>query len=295
LKFLSDKKGFLGIDNRNNKKENVVVVPFGLEKTVSYGGGTSKGPKEIIKASHQVELFDEDLNKEPYKNIGIKTLSHFPIKKNIEQALKQIESINKILLEKNKFPLVLGGEHSLTCGAIKPFVKKFGKICLLHFDAHADLRNSYNGNKYSHASAIRRCLDNKNVSVVSFGIRNISAEEIPFMKKNKKRIKIYWAKDKLKWNLAEFKKIIKNKKVYLTFDVDGLDLSIMPATGTPEPGGLFWNETMNIIKIAAQSSDILGADVNELSPIKGFDSYNFLAAKLAYKIISYSFEFKKTK
>ncbi len=295
MKFLSDKKGFLGIDNRNNKKENVVVVPFGLEKTVSYGGGTSKGPKEIIKASHQVELFDEDLNKEPYKNIGIKTLSHFPIKKNIEQALKQIESINKILLEKNKFPLVLGGEHSLTCGAIKPFVKKFGKICLLHFDAHADLRNSYNGNKYSHASAIRRCLDNKNVSVVSFGIRNISAEEIPFMKKNKKRIKIYWAKDKLKWNLAEFKKIIKNKKVYLTFDVDGLDLSIMPATGTPEPGGLFWNETMNIIKIAAQSSDILGADVNELSPIKGFDSYNFLAAKLAYKIISYSFEFKKTK
>ena len=295
MKFLSDKKGFLGIDNRNNKKENVVVVPFGLEKTVSYGGGTSKGPKEIIKASHQVELFDEDLNKEPYKNIGIKTLSHFPIKKNIEEALKQIESINKILLEKNKFPLVLGGEHSLTCGAIKPFVKKFGKICLLHFDAHADLRNSYNGNKYSHASAIRRCLDNKNVSVVSFGIRNISAEEIPFMKKNKKRIKIYWAKDKLKWNLAEFKKIIKNKKVYLTFDVDGLDLSIMPATGTPEPGGLFWNETMNIIKIAAQSSDILGADVNELSPIKGFDSYNFLAAKLAYKIISYSFEFKKTK
>lgn len=295
MKFLSDKKGFLGINNRNNNKENVVVVPFGLEKTVSYGRGTSKGPKEIIKASHQVELFDEDLNKEPYKNIGIKTLSPFPIKNNIVEALKQIESINKILLEKNKFPLVLGGEHSLTCGAIKPFVKKFGKICLLHFDAHADLRNSYNGNKYSHASAIRRCLDNKNVSVVSFGIRNISAEEIPFIKKNKKRIKIYWAKDKLKWNLTEFKKIIKNKKVYLTFDVDGLDLSIMPATGTPEPGGLFWNETMNIIKIAAQSSDILGADVNELSPIKGFDSYNFLAAKLAYKIISYSFEFKKTK
>jgi len=295
LKFLSHKKGFLGIDNKNNNKESVVIVPFGLEKTVSYGCGTSKGPKEIIKASHQVELFDEDLNKEPYKNIGIKTLSHFPIKNKIVDALKQIENINKILLDENKFPLVLGGEHSLTCGAIKPFVKKFGKICLLHFDAHADLRNSYNGNKYSHASAIRRCLDNKNVNVVSFGIRNISAEEISFLKKNKKRIKIYWAKDKSKWNLAEFKKIIKNKKIYLTFDVDGLDLSIMPATGTPEPGGLFWNETMRIIKIAAQSSDIIGADINELSPIKGFDSYNFLAAKLAYKIISYSFEFKKTK
>jgi len=295
LKYLSNKKGFLGTDNKIKRKENVVIVPFGIEKTVSYGGGTSKGPKEIIKASHQVELFDEDLNKEPYKNIGIKTLKPFPIKKNMNDALKQIENINKFLLDKKKFPLVLGGEHSLTPGAIRPFVKKFKKICLLHFDAHADLRNSYNGNKFSHASAIRRCLDNSNVSVISFGIRNISLNEISFLKKNKKRIKIYWAKDKSRWNLGEFKKIIKNKKVYLTFDVDGLDLSIMPATGTPEPGGLFWDETMNIIKIAAKSSHIVGADVNELSPIKGFDSYNFLAAKLVYKIISYSFEFKKIK
>ena len=293
MKYLSNKKGFLGIDNKSSVKENVVVIPFGLEKTVSYGNGTSKGPKEIIKASHQVELFDEDLNKEPYKYIGIKTLKPFPIKKNIIDALKQIENINKLLLDKKKFPLVLGGEHSLTSGAIRPFVKKFGKICLLHFDAHADLRNSYNNNKFSHASAIRRCLDNPNVSLISFGIRNISSTEIPFLKKNKKRIKIYWAKDKSSWNLNQFKKIIRNKKAYLTFDVDGFDSSLMPATGTPEPGGLFWDETIKIIKIAAQSSHIIGADINELSPIKGFDCYNFLAAKLAYKIIAYSFEFKK--
>ena len=293
MHYFSNKKGFLGIDNKFNLKEKVVIIPFGLEKTVSYGGGTKNGPKEIIKASHQVELFDEDLNKEPYKHIGIKTLKPFPIKRNMIDALKQIENINKILLDKKKFPLNLGGEHSLTAGAIRPFVKKFGKICLLHFDAHADLRNSYNGNKFSHASAIRRCLDNPNVSVISFGIRNISSNEISFLNKNRKRIKIYWAKDKLNWNLSEFKKIIRNKKVYLTFDVDGLDLSLMPATGTPEPGGLFWNETIKIIKIAAQSSKIVGGDINELSPIKGFDSYNFLVAKLAYKIISYSFEFKK--
>ena len=293
MKYLSNKKGFLGINNNSNDKENVVVIPFGLEKTVSYGRGTSKGPKEIIKASHQVELFDEDLNKEPYKNIGIRTLKPFPIKKNILDALKQIENINKILLNKKKFPLILGGEHSLTPGAIRPFIKKFRKICLLHFDAHADLRNSYNGNKFSHASAIRRCLDDPNVSVISFGIRNISSSEISFLNKNKKRINIFWAKDKLKWNLNRFKKIIKNKTVYLTFDVDGLDLSLMPATGTPEPGGLFWDETIKIIKMAAQFSHIVGADINELSPIKGFDSYNFLAAKLAYKIIAYSFEFKK--
>jgi len=293
LKYLSNKKGFLGIDGKTNIDEKVIVVPFGLEKTVSYGGGTKNGPKEIIKASHQVELYDEELNKEPYKKIGIKTLRPFPIKKNIIDALSQIENINKIILERKKFPLVLGGEHSLTPGAIKPFVKKFGKICLLHFDAHADLRNSYNGNKFSHASAIRRCLDSPKVNVISFGIRNISKSEIDYLKKNKKRINIFWAKDKSKWNLKKFEKIIKNKKVYLTFDVDGLDSSIMPATGTPEPGGLLWDEAINIIRIAAKSSNIVGADINELSPIKGFDSYNFLTAKLAYKIISYSFEFKK--
>ena len=295
MKYLSNKKGFLGTDNKSNGKENVVVIPFGLEKTVSYGTGTSKGPIEIIKASHQVELFDEDLNKEPYKNIGIKTLNPFPIKKNMMDALRQIENINKLLLDKKKFPLILGGEHSLTPGAIRPFIKKFGKICLLHFDAHADLRNSYNGNKFSHASAIRRCLDNKKVSVISFGIRNISSTEMSFLNKNKSRISIFWAKDKSKWNLDKFKKLIKNKKVYLTFDLDGLDSSLMPATGTPEPGGLFWDETINIIKMAAKYSYIVGADVNELSPIKGFDTYNFLAAKLVYKIIAYSFEFKKIK
>ena len=217
MKYLSNKKGFLGIDNINNGKENAVVIPFGLEKTVSYGGGTSKGPKEIIKASHQVELFDEELNKEPHKRIGIKTLNFFPIKKNMLDALKQIEHINKILLDKKKFPLVLGGEHSLTSGAIRPFVKKFGKICLLHFDAHADLRNSYNGNKFSHASAIRRCLDNPNVSLVSFGIRNISSSEISFLSNNKKRINIFWAKDKSKWNLNKFRKIIKKKKGIFNF------------------------------------------------------------------------------
>ena len=205
MKYLSNKKGFLGTDNKSKGKEKVVVVPFGLEKTVSYGSGTSRGPAEIIKASYQVELFDEDLNKEPYKSIGIKTLKPFPIKKNIIDALKQIENITELLIAKKKFPLILGGEHSLTPGAIKPFVKKFGKLCLLHFDAHADLRNSYNGNKFSHASAIRRCLDSSNVSVVSFGIRNISSSEISFLQKNKKRIKIFWAKDKSKWNLNQLK------------------------------------------------------------------------------------------
>ena len=289
MKYLSNKNGFLGIDNKVNFKEKVVVVPFGLEKTVSYGGGTKNGPKEIIKASHQVELYDEELNCEPYKKIGIKTLKPFKIDKNIKKALNKMSKINQEILDKNLFPITFGGEHSITPGCIYPFTKKFKDICLLHFDAHADLRESYNGEKFSHASAIRRCLDYSNVSVISFGIRNISQSEIPFLKKNSSRIDIFWAKDKSKWNLNKFKKLIKNKTVYLTFDVDGLDSSIMPATGTPEPGGLLWDETLNIIKIAAKNSKIVGADINELAPIKGFNSYNFLVAKLAYKILSYKF------
>ena len=289
MKYLSNKNGFLGIDNKFNFKEKVIVVPFGLEKTVSYGGGTRNGPKEIIKASHQVELYDEELNCEPFKKIGIKTLKPFKIEKNVKKALSTMSKINQRILEKKLFPMTLGGEHSITPGCIAPFAKKFKNICLLHFDAHADLRDSYNGEKFSHASAIRRCLDYPNVSVISFGIRNISKEEIPFLKRNSKRIKIFWAKDKSKWDLNKFKRLIKNKNVYITFDVDGLDSGIMPATGTPEPGGLFWDETLNILKIAAKNSNIVGADLNELSPIKGFNSYNFLAAKLVYKILSYKF------
>ena len=289
MKYLSNKNGFLGIDNRVNIKEKVVVVPFGLEKTVSYGGGTKNGPKEIIKASHQVELYDEELNCEPYRKIGIKTLTPFKIDKNIIKALNKMSKINEEILDKKLFPMTFGGEHSITPGCIAPFTKKYKDICLLHFDAHADLRESYNGEKYSHASAIKRCLDYPNVSLISFGIRNISKSEIPFLKKNSSRIDIFWAKDKSKWNLNKFKKLIKNKTVYLTFDVDGLDSSIMPATGTPEPGGLLWDETLNIIRIAAKNSKIVGADINELSPIKGFNSYNFLIAKLAYKILSYKF------
>ena len=289
MKYLSNKNGFIVMENEVEYKEKVVGVPFGLEKTVSYGGGTKNGPKEIIKASHQVELYDEELNCEPYKKIGIKTLRPFKIDRNIKKALSKMSKINEEILEKKLFPMTFGGEHSITPGCIAPFVKKYRDICLLHFDAHADLRESYNGEKFSHASAIKRCLDYPNVSLISFGIRNISESEIPFLKKNSSRINIFWAKDKSKWNLNKFKKLIKNKIVYLTFDVDGLDSSIMPATGTPEPGGLLWDETLNIIRIAAKNSKIVGADINELSPIKGFNSYNFLVAKLAYKILSYKF------
>ncbi len=292
MKYLSQKKGFLGLDAIQKKNPKVVVVPFGLEKTVSYGAGTKNGPKEIIKASHQVELFDEELKKEPYKEIGIKTLKPFKIKKEINKALDQLSNITKEIIKENMFPMVLGGEHSITPGSIKPFINKFNHLTILHFDAHADLRDSYQGEKFSHASAIKRCLDFKNVNVVSFGIRNLSKSEMDFYDNNRNRIKIFWGKDKSDYDITEIEKIFENKTVYITFDVDGFDASVMPATGTPEPGGLFWEDVLPIIKKVCQVSNVVGADINELAPIKNFNSYNFLVAKLAYKILSYAFEFK---
>ena len=292
MKYLSPKKGFLGIDAEQSIVPQVIVVPFGLEKTVSYGGGTKNGPKEIIKASHQVELFDEELNKEPFKEIGIRTLKPFSIKNKIKSALDQLSKINEDILSSDKFPLVFGGEHSITPGSIKPFAKKYDEITLLHFDAHADLRESYQDEKFSHASAIKRCLDYKNLKVVSFGIRNLSKEEMDFYNNNRDRIEIFWGKDKQTWDLSLLDKFFTNKNVYITFDVDGFDASIMPATGTPEPGGMLWEDVLPIIKKVCQISNVVGADINELAPIKNFESYNFLVAKLAYKILSYTFEFK---
>tara|TARA_Y100000992_G_scaffold292110_1_gene249264 strand:+ start:1044 stop:1925 length:882 start_codon:yes stop_codon:yes gene_type:complete len=293
MNYLPQKKGFLGYEAEIKMDNNVVIVPFGLEKTVSYGKGTRYGPEEIIKASHQVELFDEELKKEPYKSIGIKTLKPFKIKNNIKDAITQLSNLNKEIIINNKFPFILGGEHSITPGAIKPFAEKYEELVLLHFDAHADLRDEYNGEKFSHASAIKRCLDFKNVKVISFGIRNLSIDEMNFYEKNKDRINIFWSKDKEKWNMDDIKKNFLNKNVYITFDVDSFDSSIMPATGTPEPGGLFWYETLNIIKTVCKSANIVGADINELAPIKNFTSYNFLVAKLIYKILAYTFEFKR--
>lgn len=289
MTFLSSLSGFLGLPQKTKSKNCVCVVPFGLEKTVSYGSGTKNGPKAILKASHQVELFDEELLQDSYKNFQIKTLKPFKIKKSLTDALNQLTSITKNILNKKEFPLILGGEHSITPGIIKAFSQKYKKITILQIDAHADLRDGYEGEKFSHASAMRRCLDFKNIEIVSFGIRNLCRDEYKYYKSISKRMKIFWGKDMTNWNLNILKKTIKNKNVYITFDLDGFDSSLMSATGTPEPGGLFWNDAMRILKITSENSNIVGADINELAPKKNLHACDFIAAKLAYKILSYKF------
>ena len=289
MKFLKPSKGFLGLPKENKNKNKVYIIPFGLEKTISYSSGTKNGPKKIIEASHQVELFDEELKLEPYKKFNIKTLKQEKIKSKLNDSLNQLSKIIEQTLKSKCFPLTLGGEHSITPAIIKPLAKKYSNLTIVQIDAHADLRDGYMGIHNSHAAAMRRCLDNKNIKIVSIGIRNLCQEEFNYFKKNNKRIKIFWGNEMPKWNMAKLSKILKNKDVYLTFDLDGFDSSLMPATGTPEPGGLFWSDAMRILKTVFKNSNVVGADVNELAPNPHLHACDFLAAKLVYKILSYKF------
>jgi len=265
-----------------------VIIPFGLERSVTYGGGTANGPQAIITASHEVELFDEDLWLQPSERIRIDTWREPEIAPSVESALDQLAELTALALEAGAFPLTLGGEHSITPGAIRPLVERHPNLALLHFDAHADLRDGYRGERFSHASAIRRCLDWPEVSVVSIGIRNSSASEVPYLEAESGRISVFWAKDKADWSVEQILAPLEGRPVYVTFDVDGLDASLMPATGTPEPGGLFWGDVMPILKAAGRRLAIVGADVNELAPRPGLHGCDFIAAKLAYKILAYA-------
>jgi agmatinase len=288
---MPQEEGFLGIEEEylaSPRNAGAVIVPFGLEASVCYGLGTRTGPSAIIKASHQLEFFDEDHWCETYRKFGVATIESPPIERLIPKALDKLEAIVQEILDLDKFPLILGGEHSITAGSIRPFVRKYPDLSILHFDAHADLRDGYEGEHYSHAAALRRVMDNPISTLVSCGIRNISASEIPYLEENKDRITIHWAKDKRDWNIEEIVKPFKGRPVFITFDVDGFDSSLMQATGPPEPGGIFWQAAMDIIKATSKISNIVGADIVELAPIKQLHSCDFLAAKLAYKILGYA-------
>lgn len=291
LTYLSPKDGFLEadrIDADHPQSAKAVVVPYGLEASVSYGGGTRRGPAAILAASHQLELFDEEFWREPYLNYGVATLAPPVIPAKIEDALAQLAQLNRHILEAGRFPLVLGGEHSLTAGAIRPFAERYDDLAVLQFDAHADLRDGYLGEKYSHASAMRRVLDHRHVALVSVGIRSISVEEIPFVEANRHRLHMHFAKDQANWDLDTMLAPLAGRSIYISFDVDGLDCAAMPATGTPEPGGLSFWQACTILRRASQIGRIVGADLVELAPIKGLHACDFTAAKLAYKILNYA-------
>jgi agmatinase len=289
--YLPAAEGFLDplrTDAERPDQARAVVIPFGLEASVSYGSGTAAGPAAILAASQQLEVFDEELWREASQDYGIATLRPEPVQMPVAAALKQLEDTVGRVLAASRLPLVLGGEHSLTAGAIRPFAAKYPDLVVLQFDAHADLRDGYLGEPYSHAAAMRRVLDHPNVSLVSVGIRAFSRTEADFYAKAHDRVRIHWGKDQAQWDIEEIVAPLRGKPVYVTFDVDGLDSAIMPATGTPVPGGLSYLQALAILRRAAEVSTIVGADVVELAPIPRLHHCDYTAAALAYKIMSYA-------
>lgn len=291
LEYLPAKKSFLDSsreDARLPEKARAVIIPFGLEASVSYGGGTAAGPNAIIAASQQLELFDEEFWREPYKDYGIACLKPPKIKSGMVAALGQLEAIVAAVVKDGKFPFILGGEHSITCAAIRPLAQKHKDLVVLQLDAHADLRDGYQGEHFSHASAMRRVLDDANITLVQVGIRGLCQDEADFYDANRHRIHMHLGIDQARWNIEEIVAPLKGRPVYITFDIDGLDSAIMPATGTPVPGGMNYLQALAILRQACGVSNVVGADLVEFAPIKGLHAYDFMAAALAYKMLNYA-------
>jgi len=277
----SESFNFGGMTNQDYPKAKVVILPVPYESTTYYRSGTKNGPQAIIDASRHMELYDINLKKS-IKETDIFTLEALEPSKNLpKETVLRIKDVIERILEDKKIPVMLGGEHSITTGAVSAFKEKGFDFSVLQIDAHSDLRDEFQDTKYHHGCVMRR-VRNLNSSVVQVGIRSVSPEEAEYIE-SKKINNIFYYPD------LPIDKIISTLKenVYLTFDLDALDPSIMPAIGTPEPGGLAWYEAINLIEKVGQERKIIGADVVELSPIPGMIAPDFLAAKLVYKIISY--------
>lgn len=266
-----------------------VVIPFGLEASVSYGGGTRHGPSAIVKASHQLELFDDELWREPYRDYGIAAVREPEIAPTQAAALDQIEGLVEAVVTAGKLPFVIGGEHALTAGAVRPLARRHRDLVVLQLDAHWDLRDGYLGEHFSHAAAMRRVLDLPGVHLVSVGIRAFCEEEARFYETNRSRIDVHFAKDQARWSLNDIVAPLAGRPVYLTVDIDALDAHVMPATGTPVPGGIAYDRLLSVLRAACRASGrIVGMDLVEFAPLPGLHAFDFTAALLAQKMLNYA-------
>ncbi len=291
LTYLPGAESFLDpvrLDAGMPEKAKAVVIPFGLEASVSYGSGTAKGPAAILAASHQLELYDEELGREAYRDYGVAAVAEPKIPKRIDKALDLLAATVGTVLEQGRLPFVLGGEHSLTAGAIRPFAERFDDLVVLQFDAHADLRDGYLGEKYSHAAAMRRVLDHPNIRMIQVGIRAFCQEEADFYAANRSRIDMHLAVHQARWDIEAILKPLQGRPVYITVDIDALDGAIMPATGTPTPGGMNYLQLLAFLRRACELGRVVGMDLVEFAPIKGFHAYDFTAAQLAAKMLNYA-------
>lgn len=288
-----DNFGALPEEYARYDRARAVVFPVPLERTTTYMSGTRNGPAAILAASRNMETYDEELGLEPYTKIGIATLPPIDTQEGtLEKVLAELHTTELALLSDGKFPVALGGEHSLTAPLVAAAAKKFSGLSVLQIDAHSDLREAYQGNPASHASVMRRVVEI--CPAVQVGIRSLSLEEaeaIPALEKQG-RTKIFWAKDIVEAPTKSWvPRVVESlsEHVYLTVDLDGFDPAYVPATGTPEPGGLDWHQGLALLREVAARKKIVALDVVELLPQPGDHASDFFAAKLIYKILGYIF------
>ncbi|MGI8813315.1 MAG: agmatinase [Pyrinomonadaceae bacterium] len=282
---------FGGIDEPEFSKfdsSRILVWPVSYEGTVSYGTGTGAGAMAIIEASRNMELYEEETDSEVYK-LGIHTLHEFKPRATPEAMMSDLYNETRELLKSDKFLCMIGGEHSVSAPVIRAHAERYHDLSVLQIDAHADLRDTYDGTPHSHASIMARVVKDLRIPSVQVGIRSISADEARLIASGIPT-KIFWAKDivgRTDWIDSAVDSLTDN--VYLTIDIDGLDPSLVPTTGTPEPGGLGWYETLTLIRKIAERKRIVGMDLVEYSYAENYDSPAFLCAKLIYKSLAYIF------
>ena len=269
------------------EKARVLIIPAPYDATTTYISGTREGPAAILRASQQLELFDEETNLEVFR-LGIATLEEIEVDVSSPQAMvAKIRALGEDTLAAKLFPLMLGGEHLLSLGMIQAVAGTTDDLSILHLDAHADLRQTYQGAKYSNACVMR--LASRYAKLVSVGIRSLSIEELHWAQAQ--QLPMFHAAaihNREAWQEEVVKHL--RPQVYLSIDLDVFDPAIMPAVGTPEPGGLFWYEVLKLLRLVCRTRRVVGADIMELCPQPGNIAPDFFAAKLAYKILSYRFE-----
>ena len=260
-----------------------LILPVPYEETVTYLRGTRRGPQAIIEASQYVELYDDELDKEPCR-VGIHTLPEVELEKQPPRMMERLAERVSELVSPKRTLVTLGGEHSITVGIIRGLKEHYPKLSVLFLDAHADLRDEYEGLKLSHACVARRVCEM--TPVIEVGVRSLSVEEAEFIKREK--FPIYYASE-LTAGRPHWEEVVErlSDNVYVSIDLDVFDPSLMPSVGSPEPGGLGWYDTLELLRLVAEKRRVIGFDVVELCPIEGLIAPNFMAAKLVYKVIGY--------
>lgn len=282
---------FGGIEDEkysNFQNARVIIFPVSYEGTVSYGTGTGDGAMAIVEASRNMELYEEETDAEVYK-IGIHTTEEFQPLETPQKMMDGLYQKSKEFVSSGKFVCMLGAEHSVSAPVIRAHAEKYHNLSVLQIDAHADLRDTYDGTPHSHASIMARVVKDMRIPSVQVGIRSISAEEARSLDEDLPT-KIFWAKDvvgRTDWIDEAVDSLTEN--VYLTIDIDGLDPSLVPTTGTPEPGGMGWYETLALIRKLAEKKRVVGMDLVEFSKTDNSDAPAFLCSKLVYKSLAYIF------